>query len=109
MEGNAFEIHKEIPPLDHRGKFKHKFEVRMRPLGPDPARDGIEKAVFVDGDRLDFRIDVLRFLEAKNKGGTYLATEQMKIEKEFVKSVSEAVGRRVTTEEIKKATIEGWI
>jgi hypothetical protein len=109
MEGNSLEIHGEIPPLDAKGNFKRKFEVKMRPLGPDPRRDGLEKAVFVDGKKLDFQIDVLRFLEAKQRGGNHLANEQRKIEKEFTKAVSEAVGRRVTTEEIKKATLEGWI
>jgi len=109
MEDNKFDIHGEIPPLDSKGNFKHQFEVKMRPLGPDPRRDGLEKAVFVDGKELDFQIDVLRFLEAKQRGGIHLANEQRKIEREFVKAVSEAVGRRVTTEEIKKSTMEGWI
>lgn len=102
-------IQTDIPPLDKNGNFKHKFEVKMRPLGPNPQQDGVEKAVFVDGKKLDFKIDVLRFLEAKQKGINYLIQEQQKIEKEFVKSVSEAIGRKVTVEEIKKATIEGWI
>lgn len=102
-------IYTEAPPIDQNGKFKHKFEVKMRPLGPDPKRDGVEKAVFLDGKKLDFRIDVLRFLEAKSKGVNQLVQEQQKIEREFVKAVSEALGRKVTTEEIKRATIEGWI
>lgn len=97
------------PPLDAKGNFKHRFEVKMRPLGPNPQQDGVEKAVFVDGKKLDFKIDVLRFLEAKQKGINFLMQEQKKIEREFIKSVSEAIGRKVTTEEIKKATIEGWI
>lgn len=104
-----FRIQTEVPPLDKDGKFKHKFEVKMRPLGPNPQEDGVEKAVFIDGKKLDFKIDVLRFLEAKQKGINYLIQEQQKIEKEFIKNVSEAIGRKVTTEEIKKATIEGWI
>lgn len=102
-------ITENIPPMDGDGNFKHKFEVKMRPLGPNPKEDGVEKAVFVDGKKLDFKIDVLRFLEAKQKGISFLIEEQKKIEKEFVKSVSEAIGRKVTAEEIKKATIEGWI
>ncbi len=81
----------------------------MRPLGPDPKKDGVEKAVFLDGRKLDFKIDVVRFLEAKQKGVNYLIQEQQKIEKEFVKAVSEALGRRVAVDEIKRATIEGWI
>lgn len=102
-------IDTDIPPLDETGRFKKKFRVMMRPLGPDPAKDGVEKAVFVDGKKLDFSIDILRFLEAKSKGPKYFIEEQKKIEREFVRSVSEAVGRRVTVEEIKKATVEGWI
>ncbi len=102
-------INTEVPPLDEKGRFKHRFQVMMRPLGDDIQRDGMEKAVFVDGKKLDFSIDVVRFLEARRKGPKYLMEEQRRIERAFVKSVSEAVGRRVTTEEIKRATLEGWI
>lgn len=99
----------EMPPIDSNGDFLHRFEVRMKSLGKDPEKDGVEKAVFIDGKKLDFKIDVNRFLEAKSKGINYLIQEQKKIEKEFIKSVSEAIGRKVTTEEIKKATVTGWI
>jgi hypothetical protein len=102
-------IFTDVPPMDHRGNFKHKFEVKMRALGSNPKEDGVEKAVFINGKKLDFKIDVTRFLEAKQKGIEYLLQEQKKIEREFIKCVSEAIGRKVTTEEIKKATIEGWI
>lgn len=102
-------IDTEIPPLDERGRFKHRFQVMMRSLGKDMQKDGVEKAVFVDGKKLDFSIDVVRFLEARSKGPKYLIEEQKRIEREFIKSVSEAVGRKVTTEEIKRATVEGWI
>lgn len=102
-------IETELPPPDGRGGFKRSFRVMMRPLGPDPKKDGVEKAVFVDGRKIDFSIDVVRFLEARQKGPKYLAQEQRRIEREFVESVSDALGRRVTTEEIKRATAEGWI
>jgi hypothetical protein len=99
----------EIPPFNEFGIPKLKFEVKMRSLGPHPAKDGVEKAVFIDGKKLDFKIDVLRFLEAKSKGYNFLIEEQKKIEKEFTKSVSDFLGRKVTSEQIKKATLEGWI
>lgn len=102
-------IYYDVPPLDSKGNLKHKFEVKMRALGSDPQKDGVEKAVFIDGKKLDFKIDVLRFLEAKQKGINYLIEEQNKIEREFVKAVSEAIGRKVNRDQIKKATIEGWI
>ena len=98
-----------VQPLDSRGNPKLRFEVKMRVLGSDPMRDGVEKAVFVDGKQLDFKIDVLRFLEAKGMGVNRMIQEQKRIEREFVSKVSEAVGRRVTKEEIKVATLEGWI
>lgn len=78
-------------------------------MGPNPKEDGVEKAVFVDGRKIDFKIDVIRFLEAKSKGPQYLAAEQRRIEREFVRSVSDVLGRKVTAEEIKRATVEGWI
>lgn len=102
-------INTEIPPSDGKGGFMRRFEVMMRSLGSDPVKDGIEKAVFIDKKKLDFSIDVIRFLEARRKGPKYLIEEQKRIEREFIKVVSEAVGRRVTTEEIKRATVEGWI
>lgn len=98
-----------IPPFGPNGVPKKRFEVKMRVLGSDPMRDGVEKAVFVDGKQLDFKIDVLRFLEAKSMGVERMIQEQKRIEKEFVSKVSEALGRRVTKDEIKIATIEGWI
>lgn len=99
----------DMPPPDGKGGLKHRFEIKMRKLGSDPEKDGVEKAVFVDGKKLDFSIDVIRFLEAKRMGPAALFEEQKRIERLFVKSVSEAVGRRVTVEEIKRATVEGWI
>jgi hypothetical protein len=102
-------IYKDLPPFNENGTPKLKFEVKMRVLGPDPKKDGVEKAVFIDDKQLDFKIDVLRFLESKSKGINYLIEEQKKIEKEFVDSVSEFLGRKVKIQEIKKAIIEGWI
>jgi hypothetical protein len=102
-------IETELPPFDERGRPKRRFQVMMRSLGSDIQQDGLEKAVFVDGKKLDFSIDVVRFLDARRKGPKYLFEEQRRIEREFVRSVSDAVGRRVTVEEIKRATAEGWI
>lgn len=92
-------------PLDGHGNPKFKFEVKQRGT-PDT---GIEKAVFINGEKLDFKIDISRFLEAKKYGPHYMAQIQKEIQDNFVKSVSEAVGRKVTVDEIKEATITGWI
>jgi hypothetical protein len=102
-------IFNELPPFDKDGKPKLKFEVKMRYLGPDPQKDGFEKSVFINNVKLDFKIDVLRFLEAKSKGINFLIEEQKKIEREFTQSVSDFLGRKVKVDEIKKAIVEGWI
>jgi hypothetical protein len=109
MVENSLDIYSgSLPPLDKDGKLKLKFEVKMRMLGSDP-KDGIEKAVFIDNKKLDFTIDVFRFLDSKFKGYNYVVQEQRKIEREFTKCVSDFLGRNVTIEEIKRAIIEGWI
>ena len=105
---NSINIYGDLPLLDKNGKLKVKFEVKMRLLGSEP-KDGIEKAVFIDDKKLDFTIDVFRFLDSKFMGYEYVVQEQKKIEREFVKSVSEFLGRQVNIEEIKQAIIEGWI
>jgi hypothetical protein len=102
-------IDTDIPPSDGKGGFKRRFQVMIRSLGPDPKNDGVEKAVFIDGKKLDFSIDLLRLLEAKRMGPSFLLEEQRNTERRFLKSVSEAIGRKATTEEIKRAAVEGWI
>ena len=102
-------IDTDMPPPDGRGGFKHKFRVMTKPLGPDPKRDGIEKAVFLDGKKLDFSIDVVRLLAAKQKGPEKLREEQARVERQFSRVVSEAIGRRVTAGEIMRASVEVWI
>lgn len=97
-----------IAPLDDNGNPKHRFEVKQRMLGNSP-EDGFEKAVFVDGIQLDFRIDIIRFLEAKKAGPKYVLQIQKEIQDQFTKIVSDALGRKVTVAEIKEATITGWI
>lgn len=86
----------------------HTFEVKMKLYG-DTVSDGVEKAVFIDGKKLDFSLDVTKLLEAKKKGMNYFLQEMQETEKRFVRVVSEAVGRNVTIEEIKQATITGVI
>lgn len=108
MQNNPLSLYSDLPPLDEKGNLKLKFEVKMRLLGQDP-KDGIEKAVFIDNKKLDFTIDVFRFLDAKFKGYNFVVEEQKKIEREFIKAVSDFLGRQVTIQDIKKAILEGWI
>lgn len=102
---NIIPMFEDVPPLDKNGNPKIKFEVKQR----GTPESGIEKSVFVGGHKLDFKIDVNRFLEAKKAGPKYFVQIQKEIQDSFVKAVSDAVGRKVTVMEIQQATVTGWI
>lgn len=84
---------------------KKRFEVRIRPK-PDGS---VEKAIFIDDELLDWSIDMNSYMEAVKMGSKYLRAVQADISRHFVESVSDFLGRKVTIEEIKKATQTGWI
>jgi hypothetical protein len=84
---------------------KKKFEVKMR-----HGKNGvIEKAVFIDGEILDYSIDMTSLTEAMRMGPQFHKAALQDIEKHFRESVSEVVGRKVTAEDIKLAITTGWI
>ena len=85
---------------------KKTFEVKMREV---KGGGGIEKAIFIDGQLLDWRVDIQSLMEAMKMGPQYYKGVQRDIEKHFVESVSDFVGRKVTAEEIKKAIKDGYI
>ena len=84
---------------------KKRFEVRMRPA----KGGGIEKAIFIGGEMLDWQIDMNSYMEAIKMGFIYRREIQRDIEKHFIESVSDFLGRNVTMEEIKNAIKTGWI
>jgi len=84
---------------------KKKFEVKMRPA----KGGGIEKAIFIGGELLDWQVDVNSLVEAMGMGPMYYRSVQKDIEKHFVESVSDFIGRKVTAEDIKKAIKDGYI
>lgn len=84
---------------------KKRFEVRMRPA----KGGGIEKAIFIGGEMLDWQIDMNSYMEAMQMGFIYRREIQRDIEKHFIESVSDFLGRNVTMEEIKNAIKTGWI
>ena len=103
---NPFEEPPVTPtPLLPDGTPKKSFEVMMR-----KGKGGnIEKAIFIDGEFLDWSVDVSSLAEAMQMGPMFFRAVQKDIEKHFTESVSEVLGRRVTTEDIKLATKTGWI
>jgi hypothetical protein len=84
---------------------KKKFEVKIR-----PAKNGlIEQAIYIDGELLDWQIDLDSFFDAIKMGPKFAAIVQKDIEQHFAESVSDFIGRKVTVEDVRKATKEGWI
>jgi hypothetical protein len=96
---------KEEPPLGKDGKPKKRFQTMVRRGN----NDTIEKAIFIDGELLDWAVDASSLMEAKRMGPEFFRAVQKDIERHFVESVSEVVGRHLTPGEIKQAMIEGWI
>ncbi len=84
---------------------KKRFEVRMKMH----SNGSIEKQIFIDNEMLDWSVDSSSFLEAQKMGPQYMRAVQEDIAKHFIESVSEVLGRKVTIEDIKQATIDGWI
>lgn len=94
-----------IPPSHPDGSPKQRFETKMRKRS-----DGtIEKALFINGEKLDWSVDISSLMEASRMGPVFFRSVQRDIEKHFVESVSEFIGRKVTPDEIKNAIKEGWI
>lgn len=84
---------------------KKTFETKMRANS-----DGtIEKAIFIGGELLDWSIDVASLMEARKMGPKFFKAVQQDIEKHYLESVSEMVGRHVTLEELKEAIKTGLI
>lgn len=88
-------------------KFEGKktFEVKIRPA----KGGGIEKAIFIGGELLDWQVDINSLVEAISMGPIYVKAVQRDIEKHFTESVSDFIGRKVTAEDIKKAIKDGYI
>jgi hypothetical protein len=91
-----------INPAD---EGKKKFEVKMR----KSADGAIEKAIFIDNEILDWKIDMETYMDAMKMGPMYRREIQKNIEEHFIESVSDFLGRKVTINDIKFAIQTGWI
>jgi hypothetical protein len=92
-------------PEDENGNRLKRFEVKMR-----KGKNGtVEKAIFIDNELLDWSIDMNSLMEAMRMGPKFFRAAQKDIERHFVESVSEVIGRKITVNDIKKATQTGWI
>jgi hypothetical protein len=83
---------------------KKSFEIKTRLVN-----GGMENAIFIDGEQLDWSLDVSSLQDALKMGPKFFAAAQKDIEKHFLESVSDFLGRKITNEELKNATKQGWI
>jgi hypothetical protein len=95
----------EPAPLRADGTPKVRFNIGMRKR-PDGT---IEKAVFIDGEKLDWSLDISSLMEAKQMGPKFFREMQKDIIRHYTESVSEFVGRRFTIDEIQTAIQTGWL
>mgnify|MGYP006287164587 CR=1 FL=1 len=93
---------KEISP-EELGMVR--FDVRTRPA----KGGGLENAIFIGGELLDWQVDLNSLMEAAKMGPHYLNEAKKDVEKHFVESVSDFLGRKVTYQQIMTATKTGWI
>lgn len=92
-------------PIKADGSPMLTFEVKMR-----KNQDGtMEKAIFIGGEMLDWAVDQSSMLEAMKMGPKFFRAVQRDVEKHYVDSVSEFVGRKLTPNDIKEAIKTGWI
>lgn len=83
---------------------KKSFEVKMVSLD-----GGLQKQIFIDNELLHWSIDTASYIEAVKMGPMYQREIQKSIEKHFIDSVSDFLGRKVSILEIKEAIKSGWI
>ena len=82
----------------------NSFHIKMR-----QNNGTIEKAIFIDGELLDWAVDISSLMEAKQMGPQFFKAAKKDIQRHFLESVSEVLDRKVTIKDIKQAIQTGWI
>ena len=67
------------------------------------------KGIFIDEKLFDWKVEEESFDYAFSQGPKYFQDFQKEVEKHFLESVSDFMGRKVTTEEINEAVKTGVI
>lgn len=75
----------------------------------DPSSGVHRQDLFIDDKLFPYEIDQASLMRAKEMGPSYFAIIQKEIMTHFVDSLSNFMGRKVSMEEVVKATKEGWI
>jgi len=85
---------------------KKKYEWMHRVKEDGSKQNGL----FIDGDLFDWEVDQQSLAQVYASGDIYLIRAAQKdIEKHFLESLSEFVGRKITKEDIDEAEKTGWI
>jgi hypothetical protein len=83
---------------------KKRFEVKVNSNYKPPKR-----AIFIDDELFDWEVDPNSLAEARKLGPKYYIAIQLDIEKHFLDSLSEFLGRKVSKEEVVEAHKTGLI
>ena len=75
----------------------------------DPSSGVHRQDLFIDDKLFPYEIDQASLMRAKQMGPSYFAIAQKEIMTHFVESLGDFLGRKVTMDEVQKATKEGWI
>lgn len=81
---------------------KKKFEVRIN------HENGI-KRIFIDEELFDWNLNQDDLRRARNMGLEYYKAAIIDVQRHFLDSLSEFMGRQITQEEFANATMSGWI
>ena len=92
-------------PLHPNGKPMKSFDIEMR-----KGENGkIEKVVIIDNIEVDWSVDMNVLFDAARMGPHMLRAVQQDIARHYIQCISEVVGRKVSAQDIQKATDTGWI
>ena len=83
---------------------KRKFEVKINRNYNPPKR-----GIFIDGKLFDWEVDQESLQKAREMGPKFYVMAQLDIEKHFLESLSEFLGREITQAEVTQATQTGFI
>ena len=84
---------------------KKKFELKL----VKKSDGSMKSAIFIDEELLDWEVDINSLATAYKMGPEYFKVAQEDIERHFLDSVSEVLGRQVTVEDINEAKKTGYI
>lgn len=84
---------------------KKRFEVRMYMA----EKGNLKQGIFIDGQLLDWSIDVHDLFEAKKMGVQYIRDLEIDVIRHFLQSISDFIGRKVSVDEMNEAKKKGYI